>query len=386
MRFSLVVAAALATASGKIIKSENGELIEGEYIVVLRANATKADRDSHIALLGDAHVMHTYDHVFPGYAVRTTEHVMERLSEHPDVLYVEQNQVARALQTCTTGTPNPPTGLWGLSRVSYTNIVNPPQPVRYVPSPAAAHVYIMDTGINYGHVDFTGRASFVFDATGEGQGDGNGHGTHCAGTAAGNLYGIAKQATIFDIKVLNRQGSGTFAGVIAGIDHTTGRSGNRVGSLSLGGGFSQAVNDAVNRLADHPQAVVSIASGNSNANACNSSPASAARGITVNALANTDARAAFSNWGTCTHIFAPGQNVLSSWIGSTTATNTISGTSMACPHVTGIVADAWARRPGASGQEIRTRVLTTLALENRVTNPGTGSPNRLAQVDCTAGL
>jgi len=249
-----------------------------------------------------------------------------------------------------------------------------------------ADIYIMDTGINYNHVDFTGRASFGFEGNNppEGPGDGNGHGTHCAGTAGGSAYGISKQSNIFDVKVLGRSGGGTFAGVISGIDWTAGRGGNRVGSLSLGGGFSQATNDAVNRLAASG-GVVSIASGNGNANACNSSPASATGGITVNSIANNDARSGFSNFGTCTHIFAPGQNVLSAWIGSNTATNTISGTSMACPHVTGIAADMWGRRPSETGANIRNRVLQISQLD-RVTNPGAGSPNRLAQVDCTAAL
>jgi len=385
MRFSVVFAAALATASGKILKAENGELIENEFMVVFRPNATKADRASHISLLGDAKILHTYDNVFTGYAVQVSEHVMERFSTHPDVLYVEQNQVARALQGCVLGAPNPPAGLWGLSRVSYPAIQNPVAPVRYSTA-RGADVYIMDTGINYPHNEFTGRASFAFEGNTpqEGPGDGNGHGTHCAGTAAGNLYGISKQATIFDIKVLNRAGSGSFAGVTAGIDFTAARSGSRVGSLSLGGGISQITNDAVNRLAATGTAVVSIASGNGNANACNSSPASASGGVTVNSIANNDARSAFSNWGTCTHVFAPGQNVLSAWIGSNTATNTISGTSMACPHVTGIVSDMWGRRPGTSGPEIRNRVFA-ISLLDRVTNPGVGSPNRLAQVDCTQG-
>jgi subtilisin family serine protease len=381
---SLIIAAALATASGKILKAENGELIANEYIVVLRANSTKADRESHIALHGaDAHVIATYDSVFNGYAVRTSEHVMERLSEHPDVEYVEQNQVARALQQCLPPTANPPEGLWGLSRVSYNAIQLPRRNVRRHAG-AHANVYIMDTGINYPHNDFGGRASFAFDATGEGPNDGNGHGTHCAGTAAGASFGIARESHIFDVKVLNRQGSGTFAGVINGIDFSNGRANAQhrvVGSLSLGGGFSQAVNDAVNRLSNNPHGIASVASGNSNTNACNTSPASAANGVTVNALANNDARAGFSNFGTCTHIFAPGQNVLSAWIGSNTATNTISGTSMACPHVTGILADAWIAQTGMTGQQLKAHIINR-ALEGRVTNPGAGSPNRLAQTLC----
>jgi len=353
--------------------------------VVLRPNATKADRESHIALFGeDAKVLFTYDNVFTGYAVRTSEHVMERLSDHSDVLYVEQNQVVRALQTCTTGSPSPPAGLWGVSRVSYPEIQNPVAPVRYAQS-QGADVYILDTGLNYNHNEFqTGRATFLFDATNEGPGDGNGHGTHCAGTAAGIQYGISKLADIFDVKVLGRSGGGTWAGVVAGIDFTTARNGNRVASMSLGGGFSQAANDATNRLGAQSTAIVSVASGNGNANACNSSPASAAGAVTVNSIANTDARSGFSNWGTCTNIFAPGQNVLSAWIGSNTATNTISGTSMACPHVTGIVSDMWGRRRSDLSPAIRDRVFE-IALRDRVINPGAGSPNLLAQVDCTTG-
>jgi subtilisin family serine protease len=381
---SLIIAAALATVSGKILKSLDAELIENEFIVVLKANATKADRESHIALLGDAKVLYTYDNVFTGYAVQANEHTVERISEHPDVEYVEQNAVVRAYQTCTHGTPNPPAGLWGLSRVSYPAIQNPVAPVRYSLS-TGADIYILDTGLNYPHVDFTGRASFRFDATGEGPNDGNGHGTHCGGTAGGSLYGISKQAALFDVKVLNRQGQGSFAGVISGIDFVGGQTGNRVASLSLGGGLHTATNDAVNRLAALPTAIVSVASGNGNANACNSSPASAAGAITVNSIANNDARSGFSNFGTCTNIFAPGQNVLSAWIGSSTATNTISGTSMACPHVTGIISDLWGRQRDAQAPQVRARLIQ-IAQQDRVTNPGAGSPNVLAQADCTTAL
>jgi subtilisin family serine protease len=153
-----------------------------------------------------------------------------------------------------------------------------------------------------------------------------------------------------------------------------------VASLSLGGGINQIANDAVTRLSQR-QAIVSIASGNNNGNACNTSPASAPGALTVNSIANNDARSGFSNFGTCTHIFAPGQNVLSAWIGSATATNTISGTSMACPHVTGIASDMWGRRVAFSANDIRQRIFD-ISLPDRVTNPGAGSPNRLAQVDC----
>jgi len=295
------------------------------------------------------------------------------------VEFVEQNQVARALQQgACIESPVTAAGLWGLSRVSGPALQTG-RPLRYG-NTQGADVYIMDTGIYLQHNDFGGRATHVFDATNEGPGDGNGHGTHCAGTAAGTQYGISKRSALFDVKVLGRGGSGTFAGVISGIDFVGRRAGNRVGSLSLGGGFSQAVNDAVNN-AVRAGSVQSIASGNSNANACNFSPASAAQGIGVNSLANNDARSGFSNFGTCTDIFAPGTSVLSAWIGNPAATNTISGTSMACPHVTGVAADLWGRRPELNADAVKARVLA-LAVGGRVTNPGAGSPDRLAQTDC----
>jgi len=271
--------------------------------------------------------------------------------------------------------------LWGLSRVSFRTIQNPVRPVRFGSNTHGAPVFILDTGIHLTHNEFGGRATHVFDATGEGAGDGNGHGTHCAGTAAGAQYGISKQATLFDVKVLNRGGSGSFAGVISGIEYVGRIAGARVASLSLGGGLHLATNQAITALAA-AGGVASIASGNGNANACNSSPASATGGITVNSIQNNDARSGFSNFGTCTHIFAPGTNVLSSWIGSNTATNTISGTSMACPHVTGVVSDAWGRTPNLSGVQVRQQILDR-GVQNVVTNPGAGSPNVLAQTDCS---
>jgi len=382
MRFSLVFAASLATASAAIMKAPNAELIEGEYIVVMRPNITTAERELHMAQLGGAKTLFEYTmEGFSGYSVQHTEAAMEKISTHPDVLYVEQNQVARAItedMTCTQFPINL-AGLYGLSRVS-GNAIQTNRPLNSFTAARGTPIYIMDTGVYLQHNDFGGRAQHVFDATGEGAGDGNGHGTHCAGTAAGTAYGISKNSPIFDAKCLNRQGSGTFAGVIAAIDYVGRQAGPRVGSLSLGGGFSQAVNDAVNN-AVRAGSVMSIASGNSNANACNTSPASAAEGITVNAITNTDARAAYSNFGTCTDIFAPGSNVLSAWIGNTAATNTISGTSMACPHVTGVVAETWAQNPDWTAAQVKALVLSNAA-SGRVTNPGAGSPDRLAQTSC----
>jgi len=381
MRFSLVLLA-LGAATGLI--HQNGQLIDGEYIVVLRPNMSRSERMGHMSLLGSQNIMFEYTaEGFNGYSIKQqTYETMMSISENPDVLYVEQNQVAYAISEEDSCTEFPVTapGLYGLSRVS-GNTLQIGRPLRIDSNQGRGiPIYIMDTGIFLTHNDFGGRAQHVFDSTNEGPGDGHGHGTHCTGTAGGAQFGVSKNSGLFAVKVLGRTGSGTFAGVIAGIDFVARQNGPRVGSLSLGGGFSHAVNDAVNNCV-RAGAVLSIASGNSNANACNTSPASAAEGITVNSITNTDARSGFSNFGTCTDIFAPGTNVLSAWIGSPTATNTISGTSMACPHVTGVVAEVWGTNPSQTGAAVKTRVLSTAA-QDRVTNPGVGSPNRLAQTSC----
>jgi subtilisin family serine protease len=385
MRLLLLVLTSLVVA--EIRKPDNGELISNEFIVVLRPNVTAAD---HIRLLGlvesDAAVRFTYDKVLNGYAVRMSEYSMEKLSTHPDILYVEQSQIVRPTQSCQRGSPNPPAGLWGISRVSYPDIRRPPEPVRYHGSAQAADIYLCDTGINYDHVDFGGRARFAYDATGEGPNDGNGHGSHCAGIAAGTQFGVAKTARIFDVKVLSRRSGGPGTGeVIAGLNFVAGQTGRRVASLSLGFGFSAALNTAVtNLVANSPDVLAIVASGNSNANACNLSPAGAARAITVNSLNQDDRRSAFSNWGSCTHIFAPGEQILSAWLGSTTATSTITvGTSTAAPHVTGVVADLWGRYPQETNEQIRAR-LHANAIRDRIPNPGTDTPNLIAQTECTA--
>jgi len=373
-----------AVASGAIQKSFNGELIEGEFIVVFHDNVTDVDRLSHMqhGMLGGAKVMATYNHALKGYAVSHSEEAMAKISEDPNVAWVEQNQVARAIveddeDSCGS---RPAPAHWGLRRVSSENNRGSAD-LKYSSSQGAGiDVYVIDTGIATDHVDFGGRAAFGFDCTGEGPGDKNGHGTHCAGTVGGNTHGVASKANLFAVKVLNGRGSGSFACVIQGIDWVGGRSGPRVGSLSLGGGFSAAVNSAVDGAVSRG-AAMSSASGNSNANACNFSPASAKLGVSVNSIQDGDRRSSFSNYGTCTDIFAPGTNILSTWIGSNTATRSISGTSMACPHVSGVIAETWSANPSMTGEQAQRAVVEAGAL-GKVSNAGSGSPNVLAQTTC----
>jgi subtilisin family serine protease len=303
---------------------------------------------------------------------------------HPDVKYIECDQVmsinfeqdkeARSPLATVTQTG----ATWGLDRIDQRAL---PLNGQYVYSSVAGSgvdVYVIDTGILTTHVDFGGRATFVFTAiTGESNTDLNGHGTHCSGTVAGTTYGVAKQASLKAVKVLSASGSGTTAGVISGVNYVTNnKSATRpaVASMSLGGGAATTLDQAVqNSIA--AGVVYAIAAGNDNGNACNSSPARVATAVTVGATANTDARSSFSNYGTCVTLFAPGTSITSDWIGSNTATNTISGTSMATPHVAGVLALQLAltnRAPAASKTW-----LTSNGTPGVVGTPGTGSPNIL---------
>jgi len=252
----------------------------------------------------------------------------------------------------------------------------------YPTTASTVTAYVIDTGIRTTHSDFGGRAAWGTNTTGDGNNtDCNGHGTHVAGTVGGTSYGVAKGVRLTAVKVLNCQGSGTFAGLMAGIDwvtsnHTTGPA---VANMSLGAsGPNSTLEQAVrNSIADG--VVYAIAAGNSNVDACNISPARVAEAITVSASGSNDARASFSNYGTCVDIFAPGVTITSAWSTSDTGTNTISGTSMAAPHVAGAAALILAEAPTSTPAQVANTMYTNATL-NRITNAGTGTPNRLLRV------
>lgn len=243
---------------------------------------------------------------------------------------------------------------WGLSRVSHVDPLTFKnyQKYEYEADGEGVKVYVIDTGINVDHIDFEGRA--VWGKTvpsGDSDSDGNGHGSHCAGTIAGSRYGISKKAIPVAVKVLRSNGSGSMSDVVRGVDWATSahlkeeaqaqRTGTKykgaVANMSLGGGKSPSLDLAVNGAVDSG-VVFAVAAGNDNSNACNYSPAAAENAITVGASTINDERAYFSNYGECVDVFAPGLNILSVWRGSRYATNTISGTSMASPHVAGLAA------------------------------------------------
>jgi subtilisin family serine protease len=358
--------------------------ISGSYIVVFKDAAVKI-KGVHaltktLAAKADAKVKHTYVAALHGFAGTMSEAAAKQLGADPAVAYVAQNQMLHAL----SDQANPPS--WGLDREDQRDL---PLNNSYHYDIDASNVtaYVIDTGIRVTHQTFGGRAVWGTNTTGDGNNtDCNGHGTHVAGTIGGSQYGVAKALGLVAVKVLNCSGSGTSAGVAAGIDWVTARhaaGAPAVANMSLGGQGSDAVieNAVRNSIADG--VTYAIASGNSNADACNFSPARVAEAITVNASDINDVRASFSNFGTCTDIFAPGVNITSSWNTSDTATNTISGTSMATPHVAGAAALYLAANPSASPATVQ-QALKDNATLNHITNPGSGSPNRLLYTGAAA--
>ncbi len=247
--------------------------------------------------------------------------------------------------------------------------------------------YVIDTGIRFSHSQFGGRAVSGYDSVDGGSADDcNGHGTHVSGTIGGSTYGVAKGVTLVGVRVLNCQGSGSNSGVIAGINwvttnHLAGQP--AVANMSLGGSASSALDTAVqNSIADG--VTYAVAAGNENTNACNGSPSRVANALTVGATTRTDARASFSNYGTCVDVFAPGQDITSAWLTNDTSTNTISGTSMATPHVVGVAALYLQGNTGASPATV-SNAITSTATTGQLTSIGTGSPNRLLYSLLTTG-
>jgi subtilisin family serine protease len=318
--------------------------IAGRYIVVLKgalpARPTKRSERAaraearRVASSVGVRPLFVYDADLKGFAANLTRAQLRALRRSPQVKYVEQDQRVGELDTQTGAT-------WGLVRIDQRSLdING----IYTYSATAGRgvtAYILDTGIQTNSVDFGSRASIGFDAIG-GTGSGsdcNGHGTHVAGTVAGKKYGVAKLATLVGVRVLGCRGQGTTAAVIQGINWVTEHhvADKSVANMSLGGGASTATDDAVKRLVDSG-VFVSAAAGNDNRNACNVSPARAPTAFTVAASDINDKKGTFSNWGPCVDAYAPGVAITSDWIGSTTATNTISGTSMAAPHVAGVAA------------------------------------------------
>jgi subtilisin family serine protease len=349
-----------------LLSAANGKGVDGQYIVVLNEGANPRS----VAAVAGVSPGYVYTAALNGFSAELNQGQLNALQHNPNVAYIEQDQEVQASTTQTGAT-------WGLDRIDQRSRPTDGN-YNYTPTGAGVHAYIIDTGILLGHTQFTGRIGNGYDAvtTGGNANDCNGHGTHVAGTVGGTTYGVAKQVTLHPVRVLNCQGSGTNAGVIAGMDWVANnRQFPAVANMSLGGGASTAVDDAVNRMHNAGVTVV-VAAGNENQNACNVSPSRAANAITVGSTTSTDARSSFSNYGTCVDVFAPGSSITSAWYTSTTATNTISGTSMASPHVAGVAALYLSDNTSALPSAVASAITST-ATTGVVTSAGTGSPNLL---------
>ncbi|MET0135224.1 MAG: S8 family peptidase [Kibdelosporangium sp.] len=366
---TLGLASPAAAAQGQILGADAPDTVKDSYIVVLKNTAENADS---LTQQYGGNVKFRYSAAINGFATTMSEAQAKRLAADPDVAYVQADKVF----TITDTQPNPPS--WGLDRIDQRNL---PLDSSYTYPNTAPNVnaYIIDTGIRLTHQTFAGRAKTGFDAITSGgtANDCHGHGTHVAGTVGGSQYGVAKAVNLFAVRVLSCSGSGTTAQVVAGVDWVTANHRKpAVANMSLGGGASTPIDDAVRRSIA-AGVTYALASGNSNgANACSYSPARVTQAITVNASQSNDARASFSNIGTCTDIFAPGVSITSAWYTSNTATNSISGTSMASPHVAGAAALYLSRNTGATPAQVQSALISQ-ATTGVVTSPGTGSPNRL---------
>ncbi|HRQ64400.1 MAG TPA: S8 family peptidase [Xanthomonadaceae bacterium] len=361
--------------------------IEGRYIVVLKEPAGKslaaADRETDefmgryvndVAVdLGARFglgVEHVYSHALAGFSVSASEREIHALLKDPRVAYVEEDGMVFLDATQSNAT-------WGLDRIDQRNR---PLNGTYIYDYTASNVraYVIDSGIRASHNQFGGRvlsgASYIND--GRGTNDCNGHGTHVAGTIGGSTHGVAKQVRLVPVRVFGCTGGSSNSTIVAGINWVAA---NRVlpavANMSLGGGAATTTDNATNNLISRGVSVV-VAAGNSGANACNYSPARVANAITVGSTTSTDARSSFSNFGSCVNIFAPGSSITSAWHTSNTATNTISGTSMASPHVAGVAALWLGTSPSATPAAIRNHIYSR-ATTNVLSGIGSGSPNRL---------
>ena len=362
--------------------------IKDQYIVVFNTpavinlndpNGVSAYASSMGARLANEHgveVRQNFGNSLNGVLVKANAAQIQSLLKDPNIKYVEQDQRV-SIEPMVEAAGDQGGATWGLDRIDQRDLpLNSNYHYDYDGSGVTA--FVIDTGVRNTHNEFGGRASSGYDFidNDNDSSDCNGHGTHVAGTIGGSTYGVAKNVNIVGVRVLNCSGSGNNSGVISGINWVKNNAqGPSVANMSLGGGASQALDDAVNAAVAAGISFV-VAAGNDNSNACNYSPARAANAVTVGSTTSTDSRSSFSNYGTCLDIYAPGSSITSAWYNSNSATNTISGTSMASPHVAGVAALYLAENPALSPTQL-TNLLVSRASSGKVGDAKTGSPNKL---------
>ena len=351
-----------APQQASLLQAAADRAIPGHYIVVLNEGANPRS----VAAVAGVSPRFVYTSALNGFSAELNAGQLNALRHNPAVAYVEQDQRAEVLTTQSGAT-------WGLDRIDQRAL-----PLSgtytYTSTGTGVYAYIIDTGIQANHPNFGTRAASAYDYAGGAGADCNGHGTHVAGTIGSTTYGVAKNVRLRGVRVMDCNGSGSFSQIIAGVDWVRlNRTNPAVANISLGGGLSSALNTAVTSLSTSG-VFVAVAAGNSNADACGFSPASATAVFTTASSERTDAKRSSSNYGSCVDGYAPGGSITSTWIGS--ATNTISGSSMASPHVAGVAALYKATYGNVASSTIDTWIKTN-ATANVITGNPAGTPNRL---------
>ncbi len=385
MLFILLFAWSCQSLAARVIGLDDPNRVPDQYIVVLKADQQQAGKHKAgkqkgskkhsgiaeaIAIKHQARIERKFRRTLDGFVAKVPKGRLADLANDPQVEYIEADRIIQLEATQASATR-------GLDRIDQRDLPLD-NSYTYNTTADAVNVYIIDTGIRLSHTEFAGRAQPGYTVVNDGRGtnDCNGHGTHVAGTVGGARYGVAKEVNLYAVRVLDCRGRGLLSAVIAGVDWVAeNHMAPAVANVSLGGGASFSLDSAVrNAVSDGVTFVV--AAGNSNANACNSSPARVDQAITVGATTVNDARASYSNWGSCVDVFAPGSSITSAWVWGDSSSRTISGTSMAAPHVAGVAALYLADHPNATPAQVFDNVVNT-ATEGQLSGLGSGSPNKL---------